>query len=139
MTAARRSPSGDGITAPSCTGRSGVRRGEDSGVAAVAAALLVALGCLGIRVDLDLLGFHVGGAVLALQGRGHVARVGRADGVGDGRGVGLVRSGGGVVRPGEVGRRGPRVLDRDRKSTRLNSSHVSISYAVFCLKKKKRS
>src|SRR5437868_12469187 len=32
-------------------------------------------------------------------------------------------------------RRGPR---RDRKSTRLNSSHVSISYAVFCLKKKKK-
>src|SRR5699024_12067671 len=28
-------------------------------------------------------------------------------------------------------------LDEDRKSTRLNSSHVSISYAVFCLKKKK--
>src|SRR5699024_12167176 len=28
---------------------------------------------------------------------------------------------------------------RDRKSTRLNSSHVSISYAVFCLKKKKMS
>src|SRR5699024_11793319 len=27
---------------------------------------------------------------------------------------------------------------RDRKSTRLNSSHVSISYAVFCLKKKKK-
>src|SRR5699024_11823195 len=27
--------------------------------------------------------------------------------------------------------------NRDRKSTRLNSSHVSISYAVFCLKKKK--
>src|SRR5437868_13179914 len=27
----------------------------------------------------------------------------------------------------------------DRKSTRLNSSHVSISYAVFCLKKKNRS
>src|SRR5438477_6252005 len=26
---------------------------------------------------------------------------------------------------------------RDRKSTRLNSSHMSISYAVFCLKKKK--
>src|SRR5439155_355362 len=29
------------------------------------------------------------------------------------------------------------VLARDRKSTRLNSSHVAISYAVFCLKKKK--
>src|SRR5690606_39998552 len=27
-------------------------------------------------------------------------------------------------------------LDEDRKSTRLNSSHVKISYAVFCLKKK---
>src|SRR5690625_8037301 len=29
-----------------------------------------------------------------------------------------------------------RVDDQDRKSTRLNSSHVAISYAVFCLKKK---
>src|SRR5699024_12059408 len=29
------------------------------------------------------------------------------------------------------------ILNTDRKSTRLNSSHVSISYAVFCLKKKK--
>src|SRR5690348_18136794 len=28
--------------------------------------------------------------------------------------------------------------ERDRKSTRLNSSHPSISYAVFCLKKKKK-
>src|SRR5690242_21776934 len=35
----------------------------------------------------------------------------------------------------------PRPLDycrKDRKSTRLNSSHMSISYAVFCLKKKKK-
>src|SRR5713101_9279020 len=34
----------------------------------------------------------------------------------------------------------PRCLPppRDRKSTRLNSSHMSISYAVFCLKKKKK-
>src|SRR5699024_12673267 len=30
------------------------------------------------------------------------------------------------------------ITHQDRKSTRLNSSHVSISYAVFCLKKKKR-
>src|SRR4051812_49469604 len=29
-------------------------------------------------------------------------------------------------------------LNKDRKSTRLNSSHMSISYAVFCLKKKKK-
>src|SRR5215813_14882587 len=34
-------------------------------------------------------------------------------------------------RPGRTGLAG-----RDRKSTRLNSSHVRISYAVFCLKKK---
>src|SRR6266540_4197505 len=35
---------------------------------------------------------------------------------------------------------GRRPLDRleDRKSTRLNSSHITISYAVFCLKKKKK-
>src|SRR3712207_7023992 len=31
-----------------------------------------------------------------------------------------------------------RFADRDRKSTRLNSSHANISYAVFCLKKKKQ-
>src|SRR5690625_6980289 len=30
------------------------------------------------------------------------------------------------------------MIIRDRKSTRLNSSHVAISYAVFCLKKKKK-
>src|SRR3712207_8849703 len=28
------------------------------------------------------------------------------------------------------------IMDQDRKSTRLNSSHANISYAVFCLKKK---
>src|SRR3712207_7388935 len=30
------------------------------------------------------------------------------------------------------------VVEKDRKSTRLNSSHANISYAVFCLKKKKK-
>src|SRR5699024_11926822 len=35
---------------------------------------------------------------------------------------------------------GPEIVEEeDRKSTRLNSSHVSISYAVFCLKTKKHS
>src|SRR5207302_10454846 len=34
-------------------------------------------------------------------------------------------------------RRSSNRFSRDRKSTRLNSSHVKISYAVFCLKKKK--
>src|SRR5688572_31864612 len=33
----------------------------------------------------------------------------------------------------------PRHAPRDRKSTRLNSSHSQISYAVFCLKKKKNN
>src|SRR5438045_4772453 len=33
----------------------------------------------------------------------------------------------------------PTRLRPDRKSTRLNSSHLGISYAVFCLKKKKRN
>src|SRR2546422_7674162 len=40
-------------------------------------------------------------------------------------------------RPGESVRRG-RAPRPDRKSTRLNSSHGYISYAVFCLKKKKK-
>src|SRR5207249_9458529 len=45
------------------------------------------------------------------------------------RAAASVRARGGA--PDRAGRR------LDRKSTRLNSSHVSISYAVFCLKKKK--
>src|SRR2546430_3127999 len=36
-------------------------------------------------------------------------------------------------------KRWKRVRDQDRKSTRLNSSHSQISYAVFCLKKKKNT
>src|SRR6266487_6288301 len=39
---------------------------------------------------------------------------------------------------GASGRRSVWPPGRDRKSTRLNSSHPSISYAVFCLKKKKK-
>src|SRR5436305_10017914 len=42
------------------------------------------------------------------------------------------RDGGAEVARGATGR-------QDRKSTRLNSSHVRISYAVFCLKKKKNT
>src|SRR5207249_6285843 len=44
----------------------------------------------------------------------------------------------GAILRASVCSKGERVWSRrDRKSTRLNSSHVSISYAVFCLKKKK--
>src|SRR2546430_9093657 len=38
--------------------------------------------------------------------------------------------------PGPTGERNQLTLHGDRKSTRLNSSHSQISYAVFCLKKK---
>src|SRR2546422_3848240 len=48
---------------------------------------------------------------------------------------GVCRSGGGGGRLAPLGL--PRA-DVDRKSTRLNSSHGYISYAVFCLKKKKK-
>src|SRR5699024_11513254 len=40
-------------------------------------------------------------------------------------------------RQGSLSRWIKQLFETDRKSTRLNSSHVSISYAVFCLKKKK--
>src|SRR5690606_41347239 len=65
------------------------------------------------------------------------------------RRVGIERTAGGidapqqrrdVVGPRGRGKRGVgagATPDPDRKSTRLNSSHVKISYAVFCLKKKK--
>src|SRR5437773_4525885 len=46
----------------------------------------------------------------------------------------VVRGAVGEAAVGEAGRGGR--ADRDRKSTRLNSSHITISYAVFCLKKK---
>src|SRR2546426_12789012 len=63
-----------------------------------------------------------------------------------GRALGLCVRGqserGAVRRTGvRAGRRGQHRLGRDlgdRKSTRLNSSHLVISYAVFCLKKKKK-
>src|SRR3712207_9050918 len=60
-----------------------------------------------------------GGGPLPRHGQG------RRDGDGDGRGLGRRR--------GHLPRRA-----QDRKSTRLNSSHANISYAVFCLKKKKK-
>src|SRR3712207_8452678 len=49
---------------------------------------------------------------------------------------------GGRVRTAAHRRGGPQSAcgrRRDRKSTRLNSSHANISYAVFCLKKKKKN
>src|SRR5690349_22773653 len=79
--------------------------------------------------------FHRGGGPrgLAPPGRGH---------------PGPALLGGGTSRPGACRYRirvrcraasGTGRGGRDRKSTRLNSSHVEISYAVFCLKKKIKS
>src|SRR3712207_8088581 len=48
-------------------------------------------------------------------------------------GVGFALAGAGAVGLADDGRQ---LADLDRKSTRLNSSHANISYAVFCLKKK---
>src|SRR3712207_7999743 len=54
----------------------------------------------------------------------------------DGQGGDVRPAAGRVERRAEQGRRQGRGRRRDRKSTRLNSSHANISYAVFCLKKK---
>src|SRR3712207_7949610 len=54
----------------------------------------------------------------------------------------VVADGGGplaVVQPAELALEQVAKLLGDRKSTRLNSSHANISYAVFCLKKKKNT
>src|SRR5690349_22995553 len=81
--------------------------------------------------DLEVLGDA--GQLVPLRGRWHgrhrLGGTGRTD-----RGGRRLRGWHlrGRRRGNRVGRRG------DRKSTRLNSSHVEISYAVFCLKKKKQ-
>src|SRR3712207_7443067 len=68
----------------------------------------------------------VGGAAHGRPDRGHVPGPDRGD-----------RAVPGVVRePGPPLHAGADLGDPDRKSTRLNSSHANISYAVFCLKKK---
>src|SRR5690554_7171292 len=71
---------------------------------------------LGVRVD-------------PVEGAAHHQRVGLADEV-------RLDAGGPGDECGDGTRGGELALDR--KSTRLNSSHVRISYAVFCLKKKKK-
>src|SRR2546426_2826230 len=68
----------------------------------------------------------------AQQGDRRAARQHLQGGAHVGTGLGVVALAvHGAERPGRARR-------RDRKSTRLNSSHLVISYAVFCLKKKKK-
>src|SRR5256885_13212755 len=72
--------------------------------------------------------------VAEARGAGEEAGIAEARDVRD---LGRISDGGGIC---AVGRKlqGDAVRARDRKSTRLNSSHLVISYAVFCLKKKNK-
>src|SRR5690606_40470240 len=78
--------------------------------------------------DIYTLSLHDALPILPVLRRARPARDGGDRPHGASRGRRRRRSGRGAL--------GPR---RDRKSTRLNSSHVKISYAVFCLKKKKNN
>src|SRR5258708_31686011 len=73
-----------------------------------------------------------GGDDGADRGHGRGQRVERAD-------RSAARGGGAAPWREPAGRRDQPRERRDRKSTRLNSSHQIISYAVFCLKKKKNT
>src|SRR2546427_7697506 len=78
-----------------------------------------------------------GAAVVTLEGAGPSVHVVATSSLVDKRLAGLTLSPeAAVARAIQTGL--PVVTQGDRKSTRLNSSHSQISYAVFCLKKKKR-
>src|SRR5258708_29950705 len=78
--------------------------------------------------DGPAIGHEIERSVFAVNGFEVVDAHGVVDGVGD-----VFGSDGAIERVGGD----LEAVDRDRKSTRLNSSHQIISYAVFCLKKKK--
>src|SRR3712207_7736095 len=69
--------------------------------------------------------------------RGSRRAAGPTDGGDRRRAIPEVRRRDGRVFPRALLRRRSAAARQDRKSTRLNSSHANISYAVFCLKKKK--
>src|SRR3712207_7784723 len=93
--------------------------------------------------EIYTLSLHDALPICARQGAGgavapHAARLRRGGARGDREPVRAARAHGArVPRPGDVGALRAR-QGGDRKSTRLNSSHANISYAVFCLKKKNR-
>src|SRR3712207_7066577 len=76
--------------------------------------------------------FRSRGAAAVERQAGHARRAGGAEA----RAAAPARPAGRLRRPARLDRR-RQPLRRDWKSTRLNSSHANISYAVFCLKKKK--
>src|SRR5262245_65168983 len=77
---------------------------------------------LAVAVFLDRLGVEVTLGARSDRGRERAAAAGLT-----------------VTDPTEATRGASLVLLTDRRSTRLNSSHLGISYAVFCLKKKKKT
>src|SRR3712207_7862658 len=80
--------------------------------------------------------FRSGGGAGVLDVLAEVVRLLAEGGLGHDRRVAVGRL---PVRDGPVERLRAALVERDRKSTRLNSSHANISYAVFCLKKQKDS
>src|SRR5699024_12831150 len=72
------------------------------------------------------------GVVVRSRGRGYAEGADQALGR-TGRALSLPFPASGRGSPGDVLTSLGHAIHRDRKSTRLNSSHVSISYAVFCL------
>src|SRR5437588_3608534 len=87
--------------------------------------------------EIYTLSLHDALPILAIEGA--QVLVGGQGPAADGIDEVAVGCGGQVIpRCGQLGRLEP-VLAVDRKSTRLNSSHTVISYAVFCLKKKKKN
>src|SRR3712207_7656130 len=72
------------------------------------------------------------------EARGHLAGAGERP-VADADGLGERHLADPAVHGRLPARGGLRGREQDRKSTRLNSSHANISYAVFCLKKKNKT
>src|SRR5437773_5841157 len=125
----------DAVGEPRGLGRAPAAHGDDREPAERRVAELGAEAEL-VRVE--------GGEILAHHGLERVVRrvlrldderAARADALGGGP-----QQGQGPLARSEVGDAQELVgrHERDRKSTRLNSSHITISYAVFCLKKKKK-
>src|SRR2546427_5904748 len=87
----------------------------------------------GDRRILDLQGLHFRPRRASLQRAVGGDRLGRVIGMGQGQ-----AEGGGLARAGREQGHGALEIDLRSEGTRLNSSHSQISYAVFCLKKKKK-
>src|SRR5690606_40557125 len=94
-----------------------------------------------LGLDLEVVGQRVQAGVEPLLAT-HVDFALRGDHAAFAQGQALVGDqtpGAGALRADALDARALFRVEQDRKSTRLNSSHVKISYAVFCLKKKTKN